>query len=225
MIAQIFLPLLLVTSALAAPLDRKDTQACTVPATALNLQPPFTQLYSPPRSVVVGFGVQNYTCDSSGKYASAGAIAGLIDIACLYGTPEFAESQDNVYNVWEEYKGLDTWGLIYEFLDDFKIPLVGTHYFINYEDTILPKFDFTSYGPTAGNPDAFVVGTRVAGIPAPYTERDIDWVELNAVSGKYADKVYRVETRGGQPPASCTPGSDPISIKYATQYWFEGGSI
>ena len=134
--------------------------------------------------------------------SSAGAIAGLIDIACLYGTAEFAESQDNVYNVWEEYKDLDTWDLIYEFLDDFNIPLVGTHYFINYNDTILPKFDFTSYGPTAGNPDAFVVGTRVAGIPAPYSERDIDWVELNAVEGKYADKVYRVETRGGQPPAS-----------------------
>ena len=67
MIAQFFLSLLLVSSTLAAPLDREDT--CSVPATALNLQPPFTQLYSPPRSVVVGFGVQNYTCDPSGKYS------------------------------------------------------------------------------------------------------------------------------------------------------------
>jgi len=136
--------------------------------------------------------------------SSAGAIAGLIDIACIYGTEEFAKSQDNAYNVWasEKYSGLDTWDLIYEFFYDFNIPLVGTHYFVNYDDTILPKFDFTSYGPTAGNPDAYVVGTRVAGIPAPYSARDIDWIELNAVEGKYADKVYRVETRGGQPPAS-----------------------
>jgi len=223
MISQMFLSLLLVTSALAAPLDRNDT--CSVPASALNLQAPFTQLYSPPRSVVLGVGVQNYTCDSSGKYSSAGAIAGLIDIACLYGTADFDESQDKVYNAWEGYNGLDTWDLIYELLYDSDIPLVGTHYFINYDDTILPKFDFTSYGPTAGNTDAFVVGTKVAGIPAPYSASDIDWIELNAVSGKYADKVYRVETRGGQPPSSCTPGSDLISVKYTAQYWFEGGSL
>jgi len=69
MIAQAFLSLLLVTSTLAMPLDRKSYDTCSVPATALHLQPPFTQLYSPPRSVVVGYGVQNYTCDSSGKYS------------------------------------------------------------------------------------------------------------------------------------------------------------
>jgi len=67
MISQIFLSLLLVTSTFAAPLNREDT--CSVPATALNLQAPFTQLYSPPRSVTLGVGFQNYTCDSSGKYS------------------------------------------------------------------------------------------------------------------------------------------------------------
>ena len=67
MIAQLFLSLLLVTSTLAAPLDRRDT--CSVPATALSVQPPFSPLYSPPRAVVLGVGVQNYTCDSSGKYS------------------------------------------------------------------------------------------------------------------------------------------------------------
>ena len=67
MIAQLFLLLLLVTSTLAAPLDRKDI--CSVPATALSLQPPFSPLSSPPRSVVLGVGMQNYTCDSSGKYS------------------------------------------------------------------------------------------------------------------------------------------------------------
>jgi len=137
--------------------------------------------------------------------SSAGAIAGLIDLACLYGTADFGESQDKVYNAWEGYNGLDTWDLIYELLYDSDIPLVGTHYFINYNDTILPKFDFTSYGPTAGNTDAFVVGTKVAGIPAPSSASDIDWIELNAVSGKYADKVYRIGTRGGQPPSSVSP--------------------
>ena len=136
--------------------------------------------------------------------SSDGAIAALIDISCLYGTEDFAKSQDDIYNVWEKYyyDGLNTWQLIYQFLYELRLPVFGTHYFVDYADTILPKFDFTSVGPYAGNPDAFVVGTRVAGIPAPNSARDIDWIELNAVEGKFADKVYRVETRGGQPPTS-----------------------
>lgn len=128
----------------------------------------------------------------------------MIDIACLYGTDDFAKSQDDIYNVWEKYSGPNPWEVILDFVTDFNITslIVGTHYFINYGDNILPEFDFTSAGPTEGNPDAFVVGTKVVDIAAPDSVHDIDWLELNAVSGKFADKVYRVETRGGQPPAS-----------------------
>jgi hypothetical protein len=136
--------------------------------------------------------------------SSIGAIAGLIDIACLYGTDDFAKSQDDVYNVWEKYSGSNPYEVILDFVTDVNITslIVGIHYFIKYGDTILPEFDFTSAGPTEGNPDAFVVGTKVVDVAAPDSVHDIDWLELNAVSGKYADKVYRIETRGGQPPAS-----------------------
>jgi hypothetical protein len=136
--------------------------------------------------------------------SSIGAVAGLIDIACLYGTEDFAKSQDDFYNVWEKYSGSNPYEVILEFVTDVNITslIVGIHYFINYGDTILPEFDFTSAGPTEGNPDAFVVGTKVVDVAAPDSVHDIDWLELNAVSGKFADKVYRVETRGGQPPAS-----------------------
>jgi len=224
MISQFFLTLLLATSTLAVPLNSRQT--CSVPSTALNLQPPFSPLSSPPRFVTLGFGVQNYICDSSGKYSSVGAVADLLDISCLYGTAEFAEIQDDVFEFWQKYNN-DTSDsdLINELLYEFNTPLIGYHYFINDTGTPAPKFDFTSVGPTKGNPDAFVVGTKAADVPAPNSARDIDWLELKAVSGKVADVVFRVETREGRPPTSCVPGSGPISVKYAAQYWFEGGSL
>ena len=128
----------------------------------------------------------------------------MFDIACLYGTAEFTEIQVDTFDIWEKYNGLDPyeWDLIDEFFDEFDIPLVGFHYFINYNGTLLPKFDFTSVGPTEGNPDAFVVGTKVVDVLAADSTRDVDWLELKAVSGKFADDVFRVETIGGQPPTS-----------------------
>jgi hypothetical protein len=163
----------------------------------------------------------------------------LYDISCLYGKAEFAQIQDDVFDFWQKYNGNDPSdpNLINEFLSNFYIPLIGNHYFINDTGTLAPKFDFTSAGPTKGNPDAFVVATKAVDVPAPDSTRDVDWLDLKAVSGKVADDVFRVETRGGQPPTSvsfspslifftclnmrslqCAPGSGPISVKYAAQY-------
>jgi len=66
MFAQILLPLLLAATSTLAALPRG--KACSVPTTALNLQPPFPPLSTPPRYVALGVGVQNYTCGSSGNY-------------------------------------------------------------------------------------------------------------------------------------------------------------
>ena len=144
----------------------------------------------------------------------------MLDISCLYGTAEFAAIQDDVFNFWQEYNGNDTSdaNLINEFLSKFNTPLIGYHYFINDTGTLSPKFDFTSAGPTKGNPDAFVVGTKAAGVPAPNSARDIDWIELKAVSGKVADEVFRVETRGGQPPTSVSFSSSLIFFKPIQTY-------
>jgi len=226
MLAQILLPLLLAaTSALAVSLPRGKT--CSVPTTALNLQPPFPPLSTPPRYVALGVGVQNYTCSASGNYTSVGAVADLFDISCLYGTKEFAKIQNDAFDIWKKCPKFDPSesNLINELRQKFKIPLLGYHYFINDNGTLRPKFDLTSTGPNKGNPDAFVVASKALGVPAPNSSQDVDWLLLKALSGKLADEVFRVYTKGGQPPTSCTPGSGPISVKYTTQYWFEGGSL
>jgi len=222
MLGRFSLSLLLATATLAVSLHKRHT----IPATALNLSSPFPSptLSSPPRLVALGVGVQNYTCSSSGNYSSIGAVADLFDISCLYGTAEFAKVQDDVYDIWQKCDPSQS-NLVHELLHEFNIPLVGYHYFINDNGTLRPEFDFTSIGPTKGNPDAFVVAAKAVDVPAPNRVQDVDWLELTAVSGKFADEVFRVDTKGGQPPTSCTPGSPPISIKYAAKYWFEGGSL
>lgn len=83
----------------------------------------------------------------------------------------------------------------------------------------IPKFDFTTSGVNAGNVDAFVLTKKAFGAPAPTGMQDVDWLSLtNIGAGKLADEVYRTDTREGQPPASCTPGSEPITVKYAAKY-------
>jgi len=225
MLAQ-FVVLLAATSTLAVSFPRGTSCQCSVPATALNLQPPFPPLSTPPRYVALGVGVQNYTCNSSGNYTSVGAVADLFDISCLYGTEEFAKIQDDAFDIWQKCPNLDPLNssLKNELLKEFKIPLLGYHYFIIYNGTLRPDFDFTSTGANKGNQDAFVVAAKAVDVPAPNSVEDIDWLELKALAGKLADAVYRVDTKGGQPPTNCTPGSSPISVKYAAKYWFEGGS-
>ena len=65
-----------------------------------------------------------------------------------------------------------------------------------------PLAHFTS-GSLHGHPDAFAVGMRTGGAPAPKNAAvNVDWLSLKAIEGKLADEIFGVETRGGQPPTS-----------------------
>ena len=79
---------------------------------------------------------------------------------------------------------------------------LGEHFFFKQEaGGIAPIWDFR--GDAAPNqPDAFVVGSKVAGIKAPTGSQDVDWLQLKGVSGGLATSLYRTHTKGGQPPAS-----------------------
>ncbi|ESK92466.1 malate dehydrogenase [Moniliophthora roreri MCA 2997] len=94
--------------------------------------------------------------------------------------------------------------------------ILGEHYFVpNLSGTgISPKWDFTSRA-FKGNADAFVVAARQSATPAPTGKTD-DWLYLTQVQGSLANE--------GPPPASCTPGSAPITVKYTSLYWLTGGT-
>ncbi|KAF5389592.1 hypothetical protein D9757_004184 [Collybiopsis confluens] len=172
-----------------------------------------------PTLLGLGVGTQNYTCTSAGTYTNVGALAELFDVSCLYGSPEFQNLPSYVYDFWNQasVSPADLIALGETFDPSF---ILGEHYFITNPVTgsgLSPKWDFTSHA-FAGYPEAFVVGSKIADVPAPTGSSDIDWLTLTNLTGLLANEVYRIDTRGGQPPASCVPGSAEIHVKYTSLY-------
>ncbi|KAF5367747.1 hypothetical protein D9758_009867 [Tetrapyrgos nigripes] len=224
---QLFVPLLFASMALAAPTRSCDLSYAVVDVPANSALTPPTH---PVSFLALGVGTQNYTCTSAGSFTTAGAVAELFDVSCLYGTKFLSELPSAALRLWEK---VPVYTDAVTAIESLPLPgpaassILGQHYFVINPVTgsgISPKWDFTS-GAFAGNPDAFMVGARAAGIPAPTGPSDIDWLLLTNIEGLLADEVYRTDTRSGQPPASCAPGSEPITVKYTALYWLTGGSI
>ncbi|PPQ68414.1 hypothetical protein CVT26_006086 [Gymnopilus dilepis] len=234
-----FITLLLAASALAAPsaaptfpkppsnLAKPPAGGHTCPIVA-NMAMPTNQsiLVAPTAAksfVMLGVGYQNYTCTSAGTYTSAGAVADLFDISCLSGIPQvFNNIQDYAFPVWKAAP------------PSFKIgpsaigyPQLGNHFFQPNpagSGPLSPVWDFRA-GAAKGNAQAFVLAAKIGDLPAPTGSADVDWLQLKNVQGELATQIYRVDTRGGVAPSSCTPGSAPISLKYVSKYWLFGSSI
>ncbi|KAJ7250606.1 hypothetical protein C8J57DRAFT_677223 [Mycena rebaudengoi] len=171
------------------------------------------------RYVALGVGIQNYTCSATTlKYTSIGAVASIFDISCLKGNT-FAKVQTAAYNEWKAASAKVKASSIGARVG--APTLLGNHYFVPSPSGtgISPKWDFTSTGSNAGNANAFVIAAKAAGIPAANTAVDVDWLMLNKVQGDLASQVFRIDTAGGQPPASCVAGSPDISVKYTSKYF------
>jgi len=208
---------LVITEALAFPVqccDLSDVQL-SLPS---NNRTVFSTPTSPLTSLVLGVGVQNYTCSTAGTYKSIGAVASLYDLACISQSPEFDNMQDLAFELWNASP------------TDGKPPksssFMGNHFFITSPSGIglSPVWDYRA-GAAKGNPNAFVLAAKVADVAAPTSSKDVDWLQLKSVSGSLATQIYRTDTRGGSPPTSCKPGSAPISLKYVAKYWLYGGNV
>jgi hypothetical protein len=177
--------------------------------------------------VAIGLGTQNYTCSSTGTYTNVGAVADIFDISCLIGKPAFNTLPDTAIASWAKASKSASPSSILASVQGIRQPdLLGKHFFVSNSTGaggISPKWDFTS--SFKGNSHAFVTAAKVSSFSSPDGSSNVDWVFLKAVQGKLAQEVYRTDTRAGQPPASCTPGSAPIAVKYVAKYWLSGGSI
>lgn len=225
MLAATILSVVFSTAALAAPSIEK--RACDISNAAITFPPGQTALAVPtikPSYIAVALGTQNYTCSSTGTYTYAlltslikksmlrisfrnvGALAELFDASCVYNTPLFPKFADTAYALWKALPStISAQSAISSLHLASTSAHLGQHYHIVNPTTgtgVIAKWDFTSQGATAGNADAFVVASKVAGLAAPTGTQDIDWVSLKGIQGKLASDVYRVDTRGGQPPAS-----------------------
>ncbi|KAJ7250605.1 hypothetical protein C8J57DRAFT_677209 [Mycena rebaudengoi] len=224
--------LLLSSTVLAVPSQRSTgfPNKCDISTAKPTLPLNQTALVAPstaPSFIGLAIGNQNYTCGSTGTYTSVGAVAELFDISCLYGSPEFEKLQDIAYTMWKFAPPAAPISVIIEYMASFHASFVlGQHYFIPAASGtgVSPKWDFSS-AALEGHPDAFVVAAKAGGLPAPTGPKDVDWLALNGVQGKLATQVFRLNTAGGVPPASCNPGSSPISVKYASTYWLYGSSV
>jgi len=173
-----------------------------------------------PEYIALGTGVQNYTCNATSlTYTSIGAVAKLYDIGCLADKPVFDNLPSIAFNAHNQAKVPTILSAILR----GPVTLLGEHTFITNPVTgtgISPLFDFR-VGLLKNDPDAFFVGAKTGDLAAPENPTvNVDWLELNEISGGLAKTVFRAVTAGGQPPKSCTAGSPVLSVKYAAQYWF-----
>ncbi|KAF9525590.1 hypothetical protein CPB83DRAFT_859261 [Crepidotus variabilis] len=180
-----------------------------------------------PSFIAVALGTQNYTCSAAGNYTNIGAVAELFDISCFYGQKLFDESQDIAIQAWKYAPSGMTPA---EFVKQAHVSqwVFGQHFYVpnpNGGNTTNPEWNFVSGNRFNGNPDAYVIAARLASAAAPTGSQDIDWVHLKNVKGSAAQEVYRTDTRLGQPPASCTPGSAPIQVRYSSKYYFLGSTL
>ncbi|KAJ7119948.1 putative malate dehydrogenase [Mycena crocata] len=211
---------------LSAAATRCDISAATFNIPSTSNQTVIVAPSHGPSYIGLAIGTQNYTC-TNGTYSNVGAVAQLFDVSCLYDTPEFPKLQDIAYTVWKYAPPTAGISDVIAFLDPFHASFVlGQHYFVTAPSGtgLSPKWDFTS-GALAGHTDAFVVAAKVGDIPAPTGPPDVDWLSLKNVSGNLATQVFRLNTVGGLPPASCASGTPPITVKYASTYWFFGSSV
>lgn len=115
-----------------------------------------------------------------------------------------------------------------------KLPRVGVHYF--YPDASTPVFDVKE--TTAAAKKGRFVGKKSENITAPIDANTgvapdafgaVDWLKLvstdnvRTASGEvFASNgykaVYRVETAGGKPPATCQGRPARFEISYSAQY-------
>ncbi|KAI0346690.1 hypothetical protein BDW22DRAFT_1426116 [Trametopsis cervina] len=218
------------TAAFAAPAKSSQCNTSNVklilPPVAPGAPSLATPLASGPKFIALAVGTQNYTCGAAGTYTSAGAFAELFDLSCV-SPKAFDTLTEDAFAVWKVVPSFVTPQKIISTLAGIGSPeVLGQHYFVTNTSggALTPKWDFTS-ASEAGNPNAYVLGARTGTIPSPTNPTvDVDWLSLKNAGGELADQVFRVQTQGGQPPSSCTPGSPEIDVKYTSQYWFYGGS-
>jgi len=173
------------------------------------------------KHVAIGRGTQNYTCDLTNSTAvpvAIGAIATLYNATCVAATyPDILAVLPNTtlqFNPTAQSQSLYPSNLI----------ISGHHYFQN---TTTPTFnlDTTNYelgfAPTAKN------NTTPAPANAPKGQNGVGngavaWLKLLTRDGATGDlqEIYRVNTAGGNPPATCVGSPAAFEVQYAAEYWF-----
>ncbi|TAQ85678.1 hypothetical protein B7494_g5992 [Chlorociboria aeruginascens] len=173
------------------------------------------------KHVAVGRGIQNYTCTSNPTDVpvSIGAIATLYNATCLAATyPDLLAMLPNValqFNIESNTtKSLPVSNLI----------VSGHHYFSN---TTTPAFNLDTANMQLGIAPCSKNNTEAAPAGASVGQNGqgngaVAWLKLIAREGATGglEEVYRLNTAGGNPPATCAGMPSTFEVQYAAEYWF-----
>ncbi|GFZ42886.1 hypothetical protein JCM24511_00604 [Saitozyma sp. JCM 24511] len=140
-----------------------------------------------------GRGIQNYTC-TDGAWVSVGALANLYDTSCFF---DFFPDQTSGRALTE---------LAYEYLDypdQSGLPVKLHHFFVN-----TPNATSGVSAEFASATD-HTVFSKTGSLNASDAITDVPWLELTAIAGQgtLAKTAFRLDTVGGQPPASYAANS------------------
>ena len=153
---------------------------------------------------------QRQTSKTLGR--SIGAVVQVFDITTLYPKIEFWQIQEPAFDIWLFYPSNNPYdpGLFQLLNENYYMPILGQHYFIEKDGKLSPVWDFRS---TTGNPNDIIVAKEGGDFPSPAGYPNVDWLELTHVSGGLADKVFRVYTVGGDPPSSVSISRSAIVLR------------
>ncbi|GAB0133173.1 hypothetical protein EsDP_00001587 [Epichloe bromicola] len=175
------------------------------------------------RHVAVGRGTQNYTCDPSNESVApkaAGAVATLFNASCLAALhPDVLSRMPAMavhFKLEEDAQKLGPRAMAKS----------GLHYFT---DGSTPHFDMDTPKETIAQVDCAKDGSSNAPATAAvgqHGEKAVAWLRLATKGGTTGDikHVYRVDTAGGSPPATCKDMPAKFQVEYAAVYWFWQGS-
>jgi len=173
------------------------------------------------KHVAIGRGTQNYTCSTTNATAppaAVGAVATLYNASCVASTyPDLLALLPSValqFNLTSNDQPS---------LTPSNLAISGHHFFTN---ATTPKFDLDTtamqlgVAPCAKNnsvaaPTGAVKGQYDQGFGA------VPWLKLitHGATGNL-EEIYRVNTAGGNPPATCAGMPAAFEVEYASEYWF-----
>ncbi|CBY01282.1 hypothetical protein IAQ61_003103 [Plenodomus lingam] len=181
--------------------------------------------------VVLGIGTQNYTCGSDENAApgTTGALATLYDIGSKLNddwmAPWKIPTMSPLALSLSSMPDMLDWSLRSQGYNN----IAGHHYFSQIAQVNTPIFAFDQL---SASPYPLAQVAKLNGTDAPASACPgsnglpaIQWLYLKDITGASAggiDTVYRVETAGGNRPATCKGMQGSWQVKYAAQYWIFG---
>jgi len=178
-----------------------------MPAAPVALPPPSAGLYL--NHIAIGRGTQNYTCSNDTAVPLAvGALATLFNVTCLAGP--YPQLLNLMPDIALKFPVPDPSNV----MSPANLFLSGHHYFTN---LTTPFFDLNTNQHSWGT----VACKKLSTADAPNKATDVAWLKLSSQSrdGCTISEVYRLNTKGGQPPATCKGMPQAFTVQYAAEYW------